>query len=320
MPPASACGKAILLGEHAVVYGQPAIAIPLPNLRAVAEARPLPAGTGIVVSLSDLGREVTYCGNEPVTPDSVVEGVRLTIRNTLQAVQAHTIQPVHVTLQSQLPPARGLGSGTAVTIALVRALSDYYGKSLAEAEVSAIAFETEVLYHGHPSGVDNTVIAYEQPVCFKRGEAPQLIGPIPPFDLVIADSGIASHTRAAVEMVRQRWLSQPERYNRIFQQIGLLIEDARTALLQGNWPALGELMNANQSLLQEIGVSSPELAHLVDAALAGGALGAKLTGGGLGGCVIALSESEYLEQVQSALAAAGARQVWVIRGQHAHRD
>lgn len=320
MPSASACGKAILLGEHAVVYGQPAIAIPLQSLRATAESRSLPAGAGIVVSAVDLGREVIYPGTAPASPDLSEEAFRITIRNSLQAMHADTILPVQITLRSQLPPARGLGSGTAVTVTLVRALGAHYGRSLAAEEISAIAYETEVLYHGHPSGVDNTVIAYEQPVCFKRGEAPQLIGLVPSFNMVIADSGISSQTRAAVEMVRQGWQSQPDRYNRIFQQIGLLVKDAYTALVQGNWPALGRLMNTNQSLLQEIGVSSPELARLVDAALAAGALGAKLTGGGRGGCVIALAEVERVEQVQSALKAAGARQVWVARGQDAHRD
>lgn len=315
---ASACGKAILFGEHAVVYGQPALAVPLPSLRAYAEVVEPPPKHGIIIEAVDVGRRITYpSGTE--AKDLLSHGLRLTIMNTLAALGVQEIPALTIRLSAQLPQARGLGSGTAVTAALVRALAAYLGKTMPTELLSELVYQTEIVYHGHPSGIDNTVIAWERPVYYQRERPLQLLENLPAFHLVIADSGIASHTIQAVEQVRAAWQAQPARYEALFTQIGQLTADGLRALEAGNLALVGNLMNANQKLLREIGVSSAEIEHLTATALSAGALGAKLSGGGLGGCIIALVEKDSAMPVCQVLRRE-AHQVWLVEVHDANRD
>jgi mevalonate kinase len=180
-------------------------------------------------------------------------------------------------------------------------------------------YASEQRYHGTPSGIDNNVIAYEQPIWFKRSNgqtfehsnAP-LIEPIAiaaPFTLLIGDTGIHSATRGPVGEVRRRWQVRPAHYERLFDQVGALVIRAREALAQGDIQALGPLLDQNHALLQQIGVSSPELDRLVSAARDSGALGAKLSGAGWGGVMFALVSEQMRAPVAAALAAAGATRV-----------
>lgn len=317
---ASACGKAILLGEHAVVYGKPALAVPLPGLRAVAEVETTPAGTGIVIDALDIGRQTHYPSGSLAAADLHTRAMVTTISNVLAALGNSSVPDLAITLRSQIPPARGLGSGTAVTCALIRALSAQLDQPLDDAAVSALALRTEVLYHGNPSGVDNTVIAHEKPLLYQRGQPLQPLGPIPAFALVIADSGIASRTVDAVERIGRAWEADQATYEDRFARIGQLTRQGCAALQRGDWPALGAAMNANQALLAELGVSTPQLNSLIAAALTAGALGAKLTGGGLGGCVIALVDKRTAYPVTRAFYEAGAKKVWKMDVGDADRD
>ena len=145
------------------------------------------------------------------------------------------------------------------------------GRDAPAAEVSSIAFEVERLHHGTPSGVDNTVIAYSQPVYFVRGHSPEPFGIRRPFLLAIGDTGISSPTKVAVGDVRTRWEAHPEQYGRLFDRIGGIVIEAKESILAGEPDVLGPLMDTNHALLQEIGVSSPELDALVAAARSAGA-------------------------------------------------
>ncbi|MHB9031602.1 MAG: mevalonate kinase [Anaerolineae bacterium] len=316
----SACGKAILLGEHAVVYGQPALAIPLPSLRASAELAADPGLPGIDIEASDLGRVFHYPAPGEGSADLTAAGIQTTIRNTLAELRISQVPGLRVKLHSQLPPARGLGSGTAISVALIRALAQYSAASLDAPVISDLAYRTEIIYHGHPSGIDNTVIAYEQAVYYQRGAALQILPQLPGFMLLIADTGIASQTREAVEAVRQEWQVHQAQSEALFNRIGRLAEAGRQALESGDWMLLGRIMNANQQVLSELGVSSPQIERLVESALVAGALGAKLSGGGKGGCIIALVNESPSEIVRNALVSAGASQVWEVRVGHADRD
>ncbi|MDW8215343.1 MAG: mevalonate kinase, partial [Roseiflexaceae bacterium] len=209
--------------------------------------------------------------------------------------------------------ASGMGSGAAIATAIVRALAAASGQNLSAAEVSALVYESEQRYHGTPSGIDNTVIAYEQAIWFqRRSEPPHLIEPLPiaaPFTLLIGDTGVRSATRLPVGEVRRRWQEDPARYEALFDQVADIVHQARRALAEGDIAALGPLLDRNQELLEQIGVSSPELERLVAAARRAGAAGAKLSGGGWGGVMIALVDAETLAPVRDALLAAGAAQV-----------
>jgi mevalonate kinase len=219
---------------------------------------------------------------------------------------------MNIRITSTIPVASGLGSSAAVSISLIRALSGFLGHPLPDRQVSEIAFEVEKVHHGTPSGVDNTVITYRKPVYFARGETPQdnRIEPFTvrqPFYLVIGDSGVPSSTTEVVGIVRRNWLADPDRFNDIFNKIGELVRLARLRIESGEITVLGSLMNENHALLCEMGVSSKELDNLVAAALRAGAVGAKLSGGGRGGNMIALVTPELSVQVGESLLAAGAK-------------
>jgi len=193
----------------------------------------------------------------------------------------------------------------------VAALAGAAGVTLAPDQVSALVYESEKHFHGTPSGVDNTVIAYGQPVWFVRGQAPQPFALRHPLTLVIADTGIASPTSIAVGDVRRAWQAEPARSEALFDAIGEITRAARRAIDAGFAAELGRLMDRNHQALQALTVSSVELDRLCQAARQGDALGAKLSGGGRGGNMIALVTPDKVEVVRAALQAAGATRVMV---------
>lgn len=205
--------------------------------------------------------------------------------------------------------AGGLGSGAAVCAAVVRALAQFVGLVFTDEDVSSLVFSTEVLLHGTPSGIDNTVVAYGRPVYFIKGQPPRPFEVAQPFHLLIADTGQPSPTKLAVADVRAAYEREPERYARLFDEIGALAETAHAHLEAGTPVALGPLMNDNHRLLQLLDVSSPDLDRLVAAALAAGADGAKLSGAGRGGNMLALVTPAIEPAVRAALVEGGAVRV-----------
>jgi len=301
----SACGKAILLGEHAVVYGWPAIAVPLTDLRAHATVLD---SREPVIEASDLNRVLRY---ESRARDSDSRALWQMLALALGACGGSLqSSPLRVVLQSDVPVARGLGSGTAVATAITRAVADHMRVTLDADAISEIVFESEVLLHGTPSGIDNTVVAWERPVWFVKGALPEALSVETPLHLVVGDTGVVSGTREAVAGVRAARERDRVRVDGIVGDIGELAGVARGAILNAGLAKLGVLMNRNHRLLQEMGVSCPELDRLVIAAREAGALGAKLSGGGLGGCMVALVTPGRRQEVASALRANGASQVY----------
>lgn len=302
-PERSASGKVILCGEHAVVYGRPAIAVPVSDLRARARVRPAPPGAGLTLVAADLGEEKRLRESPPDNPLAAI--VRLTLAH-LEAPEPDAV----LTVLSDLPIAAGLGSGAAVSVAAARALAAYLGSALTPDEVSALAYEVEKIHHGTPSGIDNTVISWERPVYFIKGQPPETFTIRAPLRLVIANSGLVGSTRQAVARVRRGWETERERYEALFNRIGAIAKTARRAIELGDIPTLAPLLNENHLLLIELGISLPDLDILVAEAQRAGALGAKLTGGGMGGNIIALVEPATVASVTAALQAAGATEVW----------
>ncbi|CAN5625666.1 mevalonate kinase [soil metagenome] len=302
---ASAPGKIILLGEHAVVYGRPAIAVPVWETVATATITDLPAGSHCVLIAPDIGLQTRLID----APESLA--LALVVRLTLARLDLPPDPNWQITVASTIPIASGLGSGAALSTALVRALYAHTGQPVTPAVVSELVFESERLYHGTPSGIDNTVIAYGLPVWFVKGQSPTIFTPRQPFTLVIADSGIAAPTKTTVADVRLGWQADPVGYERRFDAIAQLTVAARQAIEEGEIAELGPLFDRNQALLVELGVSSLPLERLTQAAKTAGALGAKLSGGGRGGNVIALVGPEKIMAVQQALFANGAKSALV---------
>lgn len=329
MSAAAAPGKIILCGEHAVVYGRPAIAVPVSQVEA--RAIVVDSNGGLIIDAPDRGIASRLADLPADDPLAAI--VNLTLAKVGRA--ADSLSAV-VAIQSTIPIAGGLGSGAAVSTAIARALASYCGRELGASEISALVFEVEKLHHGTPSGIDNTVIAFGRPVYFvrgphppprpdghpsplssdgergegqgARGEVTTFAVPVP-FRLVIADTGIASPTKMTVADVRQAREAEPQKYEALFDRCGEIARRARALIESGEPSSLGELLTANHWALREMGVSSPELDRLVDAALDSGALGAKLSGGGRGGNMIALITAETEERVGECLLKAGAKRL-----------
>ena len=326
----SAPGKVILFGEHAVVYGQPAIAVPVTGVQARATVTGGEAGSGVWLVCCDLppcedrGLLPTPDGGAPASgcryalrgaaaDDPLRGAVALALARFSDPERgiSGTEPDIVLTITSTIPIARGLGSGAAVATAVIRSLAAYFGRQPSNDEVSGLVFEVEKLFHGTPSGIDNTVIAYQQPVYFVRGEGMTPLRVGSPFSLVIADSGAPSSTREVVGTVRQRWHAEPQRYDALFDSIGAIARIARRHIETGDWRSMAGLMDENQALLEQMGVSSPALDRLIEAARSAGAVGAKLSGAGRGGCILAAAERHAIAAVSGALRLAGAAQVLV---------
>lgn len=304
---ATAPAKIILCGEHAVVYNEPAIAVPVSSLRA--EATIQETGQSFQLIAHDFNdKKLTLQDDDPL-----IQAVRLTLSHLQQDVPDATL-----TVQSAIPPASGLGSGAAVSAAIVRALLSYFDATLPLDTINSIVYEIEKIHHGTPSGIDNTTVVYEKPVYFIRGQQPRTIETSSAIQLVIADTGQAALTRPTVEDVRHLYTNQPEQTRPVIQRIGELTRQAQSALKQADCQLLGQLMTENHQLLRHLTVSSSQLDGLVNVAVKNGAAGAKLSGGGRGGNMIALVTDNTIDKVMNALRQAGAVRVFSTAIQPEH--
>jgi mevalonate kinase len=305
---ASAPAKVILCGEHAVVYDQPAIAIPVSDLRVTVRIQHHQSGErGLRLIAGDLERFLP--SNVCLHEEAVTDALEMTVRLVLETLKC-PLPDLTATIESQIPVASGLGSGAAVSAALGRALSAALGNPLDNSTLNTIVYEVEKIHHGTPSGIDNTVIVYEQPIFFVRNHPIQTFTAAAPFTLLIADTGRGALTKVAVSDVRRLYETEPERITPLLGAIGDLVSQARRSIEQGDLPRLGALMTQNHAYLQQLTVSSDELDQLVRAALDAGAWGAKLSGGGRGGNMIALVAPENKATVRAALSRAGAKHVY----------
>ena len=279
-------GKIILLGEHAVVYGSHAIAAPVP-LAVRATAHDTTSG-GVDMLIPRWGVEYRL-QRDPAHRDSLQRSLGI-IFDALDLTE----RSVHIEVFPSVPRAMGLGGSAAMAVAVIRALDQHYRLGLRDDEVNALAYRCEEVAHGSPSGIDNTVATYGKLVLYKRGwqpnEAPimrELVVP-KPIPIVIGISRKESLTAVTVGKVRNAWQRNSTLYEGIFHQIDELVLQAVEAMQVQDLERLGDLMNICHGLLNALRVSSWEVEELVQIAREHGALGAKLTGGGGGGSIIAL--------------------------------
>jgi len=268
-PQGSAAGKVILLGEHGVVYGRHALALPIPDAVGV-----------VLTEAPSLSHDL---------PDAFVD--------RLLAELGVTQTSWRIDIQSRLPFGKGLGSSAAVAVAIARAFDATLGLALDDERINAIAFECEKLAHGTPSGVDNTLATYARPMLFRNdgGLHFQFLEPAEAPPVVVAWGEETGSTKEMVGGVRDRYSAAPERFDAIFDQMDGLSREGARLLRDGDWRGLGTLMNLCQGLLNAIGVSTPELERMIAMARQNGAAGAKLTGAGGGGSIVALCPGRVAE-------------------------
>ena len=313
MTKSSAPGKIILFGEHAVVYGRPALAVPVTQVHADVEIR-ASERPGIWIDAPDVDLSAdlnTLPSDHPLA--SVIHNF-LFLSRPSPGPSGHPLPKgegkfpdLYIKISSTIPVASGLGSGAAVTVALARALSSFLFHPMSDEDVNAFAYEIEKLHHGTPSGIDNTVITYAKPVYFVKGQPIETFQVGQPFTIVIGDTGISAPTKDSVGDVRRLWQADRTKWEKVFDEVGEIAKEARTVIERGKTKELGELMSRNHALLQSMTISSPELDSLVTAARRAGALGAKMSGGGRGGNMIALVAPDLAETVAGSLKEAGAR-------------
>lgn len=296
--------KAILLGEHSVVYGHPAVAVPLHDLQMRATATPGP-GPSQLNCLDHRGPM------EQTAPRFACIVKAFEAAREFSGCQEQSFE---ITTHSDFPHERGLGSSAAAAGAIIRAVLNACQCDASTDELFALTQLAEQVAHGKPSGLDAAATSSPHPIRFQAGRMRPLDQRIEQAHLVIADSGVHGSTRQAVGGLRLRYEENTGTIGPLIDELGALTQTAVTALGEGDAPALGAAMDRAHTVLAELDLSLPVLDELTASARRAGALGAKLTGGGLGGCVIALADSaQAADRVRSALERSGAPATWVHR-------
>lgn len=295
-------GKIILFGEHAVVYGQPAIAIPI--TRVAATARIFPNLSGDKGSIRIQADDIKLNADLSDLPEQ--HPLAAAVRFTLEALHPQHIPSIKIQVSSSIPIAAGMGSSAATSVAIIGALSSFLGQPLPKSTISNLAYEVEKIHHGTPSGIDNTVVAHHVPIYYVKNEPIELLRINQPTYWVIADTGEKTPTHETVTAVREMHAHDPERLNELFKTIGEITTSARQPLVDGDVKTLGELLDENQRILASLDLSSPQLDTLIAAAKSAGASGAKLSGGGRGGNMIAVAMPDKVDQIITSLKEAGA--------------
>lgn len=304
---ATAPSKVILLGEHGAVYGHPAVAIPLREPSAQASVTFTGDGQPYRIELPDLGAQWSY--GDAQMPPEILPFAK--IIDLARERHGRSIITTGWTLRvsSAIPTGCGLGSSAAVSAAALKAVFRYFGIEVKAQTLSELVFETEKIHHGTPSGIDNTVIAMGMPILFRKGRGAECLdAPEEPLFLVIGYTGIRHSTRGVIAEVARARAAEPAKFDALFSRIGELALKGAEALPHGHAGELGVLMNESQELLRQLGVSCAELETMIGAARAAGALGAKLTGAGRGGCMVAITDgTDSAEAVRAAVSAAGSK-------------
>lgn len=279
-------GKVILLGEHAVVYGFPALAVGITRGASAwfdegASARNDGSG-GPWLVLEGFTEAVAQ-----TDPSEVGRAFSSILCESGAALDPGAV--LHVS--TELPPGGGLGCSAALGVAIARALEPRAN----DARVMHLAMEWEKIFHGNPSGVDAAVAAHGGCVLFRKGQALKPIHQATPLRLVVGHSGVSSSTKHMVDKVAMRWESDRANVNKLFERMGALTEAAASAVERGELKTLGDSMTEAGELLSAIGLSTPALDQMCNEARKLRALGVKLTGAGGGGCAVALVDNIDVE-------------------------
>lgn len=295
-------GKVILIGEHAVVYQMPAIALPFLAADVTVTIKPK-TGDSFVDSAYFTGR----IQEAPATLYNFVE--------TLNAVCDsfdETSKGLYIKVDSQIPAERGMGSSAAIACALVRALFSYFDREINDELLYKFISISETIAHGNPSGIDTNIVSVDTPLYYIKGTEPKSLSLNLPGFLITADTGLKGQTKEAVNDVGELFKKSRTKTEGLIHSFGQLTNKAKSAIENHDIQTLGDILTKAHGHLTQLTVSNRELDTLVQTALSTGALGAKLTGGGRGGCMIALAKNvDHAKEISRELLEAGAKETWI---------
>lgn len=295
-------GKIILIGEHSVVHHEPAIALPFTSANVEVTVQRIDGDSTI--------DSIYHKGKIKDAPDSIHN-----LLETLKAVCAYfevDTNNLHIIVTSNIPAERGMGSSAAVATALVRALFNLFDEKLTNNLLNEFVSVSETIAHQNPSGLDAMVVRSDQSVYYIRNQGTEYFTVNLPGYLVIADTGVQGETGAAVRAVGTLVADKSSQGKSWIKELGELTKQARYFIEEKDLNGLGDVLNLAQERLQNLTVSNEKLDTFVEVALEQGALGAKLTGGGRGGCMIALVKTEeQAAEMSNKLQEAGATKTWI---------
>ncbi|BAP85608.1 mevalonate kinase [Paucilactobacillus hokkaidonensis JCM 18461] len=304
--------KIILIGEHSVVYGQPAIALPLPEVKLTVTITKLDSEQQLLDSRY-------FSGSITEAPENML-GIKTLILALINQFDGQS-DGWKMNITSMLPAERGMGSSAASAIAIIRAFFDYYDRQLSRETLLKLADIEEKITHRSPSGLDAATTSAINPIWFVKGHAGQHLAMNVTGTLVIADSGVKGQTGDAIKAVKEQLLSNKEATVGQIETLGNLAKETKTCLQNGNSNNLGIILSRAQTQLKLLNVSHPSVDNLIQVAMDNQALGAKLTGGGRGGCIIALVKDAATAQSLSVkLIDAGATATWIQPLQGGNND
>jgi mevalonate kinase len=289
---ASAPGKCILFGEHAVVYGYPAIAIAL-NIRSYCIIEETNKENTIQFNIPDLGVDLNITQTKeinsqfPVQYQQFYQGMK-----TMSEKHGISFGKLRFRLESELWIGSGLGSSASISIAFVQAIDKWFNLNLSAEEINAYGFIMEKRVHGTPSGIDNTICNVGGAILIQKNTWKKLN--IPKFPILVTYSGTSHQTESVIVTL------QKNQYNldKAFKKIKVIVEEGVHALKGREFEQLGELCNKNQEILTKLGLSTPNINQIITISKNNGAYGAKLTGAGVGGSVITLGKLKNLQKIQ----------------------
>jgi len=296
---ARAPGKCILFGEHSVVFGYPAIAMAISKYSDCYIDSSLEKG--IILNLENYDEVLKFKDLENLMAQipSKYSQIGYLLDRIKQRFQIN-LNNIKITISSSLFPSAGLGSSASIAVALIAAMNSYYNTQLNQNQISHLALDMEKLIHKTPSGIDNTICTFGSMIYYEQGSF-HFIEPEKDFIILVSYTNITHDTGKAVNNVRQYTMKNPDESNQILQKMGFISNSAENAIAKNDLKKLGNLMNQNQELLAQLGVSNEKISEIIKTSLDNGAFGSKLTGAGLGGCVISIGALSDLEKIKKIL-------------------